>query len=267
MFRRMCVFLAPASAEDIAAITETENPRPVLDTLIKRSLTRMREGAYSLLPIVRDYAQDKLADAGQDPRELHERAVNHYAQKQTIEDALTASDHLFELVARFGLRDAAEAFAGYVRGFYYDLVTRGYWAEARSKTEQFIAVARALGDKQTEAQLIGELGSRYQNIGEYERAAELHRKAKSLLEEAKDKRGVATSLHQLGMLAQDQGDYGEAARLYRQSLDINRELGDKSGVASSLHQLGVLAQAQGDYGEAARLYRESLDIERELGNK
>ncbi len=79
MFGRMCVFRAPASGDDIAAITETENPRPVLDNLVKRSLVRMREGAYSLLPIVRDYAEGKLTDEVQNPRELHLRAVNHYA--------------------------------------------------------------------------------------------------------------------------------------------------------------------------------------------
>jgi len=267
MFRRMYVFLAPASHEDIAAVTETPNPRPVLDTLVRRSLVRMREGAYSLLPIVRDYAQDKLTTTGQDPRDLHERAFNHYGQKNTPEDALTASDHLFELAARFRLRDAAEVFATYVPRFYYDLVMRGYWAEARSKTEQMIAVARALGDKQTEAQFIGEMGVRYHQIGEYERATEFHRKAQSLLEESKDNRGVATSLHHLGMLSQAQGDYGEAARLYRQSLEIRQELGDKRAVAYTLHQMGNLQYVQGNYDEAKQLYERNLEVLKELGDK
>ena len=90
LFRQMSVLLSPAPVEDIAAITETPNPHPLLDTLVKRSLLRMRERAYSLLPIVRLYAESKLADTDQDPRELHERAVNHYGQKDTLEGALTA---------------------------------------------------------------------------------------------------------------------------------------------------------------------------------
>src|SRR5205085_5113117 len=135
LFRQMSVLLSPATAEDIAAITETSNPHPLLDTLVKRSLIRMRERAYSLLPIVRLYAESKLADTDQDPRELHERAAYYYDQKETIEGALTASDHLFELAARFGLREAARTFVEFITGFYRELVTRGYWAEARSKTE------------------------------------------------------------------------------------------------------------------------------------
>ena len=267
MFRRMCVLLSPADASDIAAITDTPNPRPVLDTLVKRSLVRLRDRAYSLLPIVRLYAQDKLTAAGQDPRELHTRAVNHYGQKQTIEGALTASDHLFELAERFGLIAAAEAFSKYVWGFYYDLVMRGYWDEARSKAEQLLAVARALGDKQMEACAIGELGNMHQRIGEYEHSAKLHRRAQSLFEESGDKQGVSDTLHQLGMLAQMRGDYGEAAQFYKQSLEIAEELGDKGRVAYTLHQQGVLAQEQNDYGEATRLYKQSLHIKQELKDK
>jgi tetratricopeptide (TPR) repeat protein len=267
LFRQISILLSPASAEDIAVITETPNPRPVLDALVKRSLVRMREGAYSLLPIVRDYAQGKLADANQDPLELHTRAVNHYGQKNTLEGALTASDHLFELAVRFASPNSAEAFVGYLAGFYKDLITRSYLAEARNKTEQLIVVARMLGDKQIEAQALGEIGSYYHRIGEYERAAELHLNAFSIFKETKDDRGVAVALHQLGVLARSQGNYNEAARLYRQSLEISIGRGDKNMTASTLGDLGILAKEQGDYSGAARLCQQCLNIKEELGEK
>ncbi|HEX7313532.1 MAG TPA: tetratricopeptide repeat protein [Pyrinomonadaceae bacterium] len=267
LFRRMCVFLAPAPADDIAAITETENPSPLLDTLVKRSLIRMRDGAYSLLPILRDYARDKLTTANQDPRALHERAVNHYGQKNTPEGALTASDHLFELAARFGLREAAETFAGYVPRFHEDLVKRGYWVEAHSKAEQLVAVARALGDKEIEAVAIGALGHHHFQIGEYDHATELCGRAQSLFEASNNRRGVAHTLHQLGILARSQGNYVEAARLYQRSLEIIEELRDKPMVANTLHELGNLRYLQDDYAEAARLYQRSLEIRKELGDE
>ncbi|MBM3129026.1 MAG: tetratricopeptide repeat protein [Chloroflexi bacterium] len=273
LFRQMGVLLAPAAVEDVAAITQTSEVSETsevstrLDMLVRRSLVRMREGAYALLPMVREYALSKLADAGGDPRELHTRAVNHYAEKKTLAAALNASEHLFELAARFQSREAAEAFVNYARGFYQELVTRGYWAEARRKAEQLIAVARVLGDKMTEAQAIGELGSRFYQIGEYERATELHKQAQKTLAESGDKRGVATALHQQGILAQEQGNYAEAVRLYRESMNLKEELGDKRGIAQALHQLGMLAQDQGNYAEAVRLYRESMKIAGELGDK
>lgn len=267
LFRQMCVLLTPASIEDIATITGVENPHPMLDALVKRSLVRMREGAYALLPIVRDYAQGKHADAGQDPRELHTRAVNHYGQRGTIEGALTASDYLFDLATRFELHDAAEDFFEYVWRFYYTLVARGYWTEARHKTGQLIAVARALGNKQQEARAIGEMGSRFQDIGEYERAEEVNRKAQSLLEESNDKRGTMALLQQRGILAYQQGDYNKSARLYQQALEIAEELGHKKGTAATQHQLAMLAQKQGRYVEAEQLYQQSLKIHKELEDK
>lgn len=266
LFRQMCVFLAPAAIEDITAITTVENPRPVLDALVKRSLVRMREGAYALLPMVRLYAESKLTDAGQDTRELHRRAGQHYEQKGTMEGMLTASDHIFELATQFEVRFAAEAFTGYVARFYRDLVMRGYWAEARSKTEQLITVARALDDKPAEARAIGTLGIRYQDIGEYERADELSRKAQSLFEESEDKSGVAAMLHQLGNRQCLQGNNDEATRLYQQELQIVEELGEKDGIARTLHQLGMMAEEREDYDEATQLYQQSLKLTEELGD-
>jgi len=267
MFRQMGILLIPAAADDIAAITTIETPRPVLDSLVKRSLVQMREGAYALLPIVRLYAESKLADAGQNPQEMHVRAMKHYAQKETLDGALAASGHMLQLATRFGLREAAELFIKYVWEFYHNLITRGYWMEARSKTEELIAVARALGDKQTEAHAIGELAAMFQRIGEYERAVELTQEARKLVEESGDKRGVALALHQLGILVQSRGDYGEAARLYHESMQIKEELGNKKGVAYTLHQLGMLAQDQGNYSEAVEYYRQSLKIKEELADK
>ncbi|MCX7840736.1 MAG: CHAT domain-containing protein, partial [Anaerolineae bacterium] len=188
LFRRMGVFLAPARAEDVVAIVgeTTDDGRPptadrrlltnegrkpalsesegtkdeggmreALDALVRRSLVRMREGTYALLPIVREYALSQLEEAGEDARELHARAVIYYGQKGTLDAALIASEHLFELAARYNARSAAETFVKYVIRFYPALRTRGYWTEARRKSEQMILVARALGDKVTEAQAIG----------------------------------------------------------------------------------------------------------------
>ncbi len=220
MFRQMCVFLAPTEAADIAAITEIDNPRPVLDTLVKRSLVRMREGAYYLLPVIRDYAANKLSEAGQRPNELHLRAFNFYRAKDTLETTLAASDHLYELTALSDSREVAEFLIQYLRGFYQDLVTRGFWVEARHKAEQGIAIARALEDKQTEAQLLGELGMRYYEIGEMERASELTAKAQQILSDSGDKSGIASTLGQLGQLARTQQQWQISSHYFLEAYAI-----------------------------------------------
>ena len=73
---------------EILLVNKVKLPRPVLDQLVRRSLVRSRGDGYSLLPIVRHYAESKLDAAGPHLPELHERAVSHYRQAGTIERAL-----------------------------------------------------------------------------------------------------------------------------------------------------------------------------------
>ena len=84
MFRRMCVFLFPAASDDVAKVTEIENKRLVLDALVRQALVQMRDGEYSLLPVMRFYAESKLEESGEDVRGLHTRAANHYGQINTL---------------------------------------------------------------------------------------------------------------------------------------------------------------------------------------
>ncbi len=265
MFRRMSVLLAPASADDVAAVTEVS--RPSLDALVRRSLVQMREGFYSLLPVMRMYADDKLKEEGEDPRPLHVRAVDHYRPQNTLESAIKASGHLFELAVSYNLREAAEEFARFVPGFYHRLVTVGDWTEAHRKAEQSVRVARAMGDGKQETDWLGELANMLLRVGEYERASELYREAKKASEDGDNKSGIAITLHQMGMIAQQQGDYPQAMRLYEESMSLKKELGNKSGIAGTLHQMGMIAQDQGDYPQAMRLYEESMSLQKELGNK
>lgn len=267
MFRQMGILLAPASAEDIAAITEISNPRPVLDTLVKRSLVRMREGAYALLPIVRVYAESKLEEVGQDPRELHARAIEYYLERKTLEDSLLASNHLFELAARFNSRKAAEAFIQFAWSFYRDLVTQGYWMEAKRKAEQVIEVAHSIGDKENEGIAIDELGNSYNRTGESQSAKDLYLQAQRIFEESGNKAGIAIAINDLGTLEQHEGYYGNAERLFRQSLRIREELGDKRSIIYSLGNIASLVYLQGKLDEAKKDFLRLIKLAEEINDE
>ncbi len=274
LFRQMSVFLAPAVVEDVAAVTTADGrrttaagegeggitlTRETLDTLVRRSLVRMREGAYALLPIVREYALSKLAGAGQDVRELHTRVIYYYGQKNTPEGAVIASDHLFRL-AQMGSRPAAEEFVKYVYRFYQDLVMRGYWVEARQKGLQLIAVAHALNDRKVGAQASLEVASIFQRTGEYERASELYQDAADLFKELGDRDGMASVYHNLAGIRLAQGAFDEFWRLSHESLKLRQELGDQIGIATSLLAMGTSEYHRGNYDKAEQLCQESLKI-------
>jgi len=267
MFRMMGVFLSPATSDDITAIAQIENSRTVLDTLVKRSLVRTRDGTYTLLPIVRDYAESRILEAHQVPAELHVRVANHYLKRGTLEDKVIASDHLFEIATRFGVEGGPEMFFECVNEFYQDLVPHGMWMEYRRKMEQMIAIAPMLSDRQIEAASIGNLGAAYARIGEYQRAGDLIWKAVNLCKEIDDKLGLATSLEWLGILAEYQEKFEEAERFYNQCLELGEELGDNRLLSGVLHQLGSLASRCNDLDNAEKYFRQSLIMDEESEDK
>jgi tetratricopeptide (TPR) repeat protein len=82
-----------------------------------------------------------------------------------------------------------------------------------------------------------------------------------------DRRSEAQLLHNLGVVAQISGDHASAKNLYQESLVIKEELGDKYGIAATLYQLGTLAQLNNNYAEAHLLLEKALAIAREIGDK
>jgi len=105
------------------------------------------------------------------------------------------------------------------------------------------------------ANLAGRTHSAQQN---YLRALETFRKSG-------DRQGEADSLGNLGNIAQTRGDLAEAERLYRESLTIEREIGNRQGEAASLNNLAVFAESRGDTDEQRRLNTEVVKIHREIG--
>jgi tetratricopeptide (TPR) repeat protein len=267
MFRRMCVFLAPASSDDIAKVTGIEKWRIALDALVRQALVQIRGDEYSLLPVMRFYAESKLEESGEDVLELHARATSHYKQIRTLESFLKASGHLYELASHYNSRQAAESFAEFVSGFYQALVTQGYWIEARQKAEQLVEIARVLSDRESEMVALYELANMFYRVGEYQRSTETLKEVKRISEEIDNKKGLAATLHQMGIIAEKQGDYTEAMRFCEESLKIENELGNKSGIALTLSQMANISYLKSDYAEAMRLYEESLKINKELGDK
>ena len=266
LFRRMCVFLAPATAEDIAAVTEDAQSRKALDTLVRSSLVRMHEGSYSLLPVIKQYAESKLTDSGEEIVQRHLIAFTFFGEKETLDASLLASDHLFELINRYKNYDVADTFDNYVRSFIQQLIRQGFWTEARVKLMQSLKVFRLVENRIGESQVLGELGNLAMRQGDYALATKCVQESFTNYLKLGDKNGIAQTQHQLGNIAYFQGDYDLARMQYAKSLEATQELGNKSGIAIAQHQLGMLAQDQGDLASAAQWYEKSLKLKQELGD-
>jgi len=248
--------------------------RQVLERLCRLSLlTCVSEDRYKLHDLLRDFAREELAKAGEEEA-VREQQVAYFLgyvrQHKQEYDALEVEWRNVQGVlewlegressrhrrALMGMHDALEEF----------LDTRGYWRQAIRWGDAAAEAARAVGDESAVARFSGNVGTMHYLMGDYAEARRRHEAALEAYRQMGEERNVAVALDHLGVLARLEGEYGEARRLHEESLEMARRLGDPSGIAGTLHELGLLAQAQGDYAEARRLYEESLEMQRQLGD-
>jgi serine/threonine-protein kinase len=124
------------------------------------------------------------------------------------------------------------------------------------------------GQPEVRAALLDVMGRVYQNLGLYDRAAQLLEEALAV------RRGTAgvpeeevvESLGHLGLLLKDRGEYQESEGLLREALSRARERhgSDDPAVARAENHLATVLFDQGRYDEAEPLLRESLDRLRQL---
>jgi tetratricopeptide (TPR) repeat protein/CHAT domain-containing protein len=142
-----------------------------------------------------------------------------------------------------------------------------YWPEWERLLQPALEVARALGDRQGEAQTLGNLGSVYAQQGRWEEAIANYEKALEIFRALGDRQGEAQTLGNLGSVYAQQGRWEEAIANYEKALEIFRALGDRQGEAQTLGNLGSVYRLQGRWEEAIANYEKALEIFHELGDR
>ncbi len=267
-----------------AASTEAR-PEVAALTLVQvedsSSLALMPEARYTMLETIREYALDKLEEAGE-ARIFFERQLEWFlAMVEETELKLRGlqqafwlnrleceNDNLRATLARAisqGKIESATRLGGVLWWFWW---RRGYLAEGQRWLEaalfhlqsgQVAAPVRAKG--------LHALGGLVYFLGDWSRAQELWRESLQLKRELDDKRGVSYSLNNLGIVALRHSEYERARILLEESLTLKRELGVSWEVAHTLNELATLLHRQGDYAAALILLDESTNLFEEAGDK
>ena len=136
-------------------------------------------------------------------------------------------------------------------------------ASARPLFEEGLAIARALGNRKAEANLLCNLGDISTNSdlpaarAALEQSLAIHR-------EIGNPSGIAHSSLLLGNVALNQGQFAEAEALYSESLSLNRALGNPQKIGHALWCLARYSMNQDDYAQARILLEECVALFREL---
>jgi len=247
VFRRLAVFAAGftlAAAERVVAFGGLR-PAQVLDLLTRladKSLLRVENERYQLLATIREYAAEKLAQAGErdQARRAHLVCYTDFAEE--------AGDRV-EHAAAGELEDA-------LRGLDLE----------QDNLRAATTYARDTGDAVAALRIVGQLGRYAYLRGHYREVREWMDRAVAA-GPAAPPHYRAVALYGSGRLAQLQCDYAPAVRRLDAALLLYRELDDQAGTASCLQALGSVAREQGDYARSARLHAEALELARAAGDE
>ncbi len=236
---------------------------------------------FSLLESVREYAKERLTEAG----ELEKYQDRHLAcflamsaearphlrgplQKVWFERLEAELDN-FRAALAWGIGTGAGlSLAGDLWRFWYQ---RGHAVEGRA----WLAAALARNpdaEPEDRARALNGAGVLAEYQADYEVALAQHQQSLEISRSRGARWFEAMSLNNIGNVYGSKGDYETGAGYWEQSLALWRELeaegalGDLRGLAATLDNLGNVASYRGNPEEARGLYLECLAMRRQLGN-
>lgn len=298
LFRRLSVFAGGFSLEAVEQVcTDDRASSLILDllsNLIDKSLViaaeveQGDEARYRLLEPIRQYAREKLHDAGEQEIlaarhlgwcvALGERMERELAGPNQADGFLRLDrehDNLraaLEFALHSGQRESGLRLAAALDRFW---LLGGHSIEGRGWFKQLLAFesssdnlerAGARLNPTLYARALGVAGTLAWRHNDFDEAEARHQAGLRLWQELQNQTGVALTLKQLGDVARLRGDYARAVALHQQSLHLLRELHDSRGIANVLNGLGATLSEQGDYARAGEMYQEGLTLSQQFGD-
>jgi tetratricopeptide (TPR) repeat protein len=256
----------------------------VLKSLCDKSLLRYDlgpagDGRYMMLEVLREYAREKLAEAGQLERarqahagyysQLIQAARPHLVsggeQQEWMERLRREDDNLHAALAwMFETPDRGALALQFVEAMYHYWWIRGYLSEARRRLEAALAINDSPGGLQ--ACVLMHLGNVARLQGDYAQARRFLEQSLAMQQQLNLELGMTSSWESLAILAGTQGDYAQAVEMFEQALAVRRKLGNGRGLTSLLNNLAIASRRLGNLDRAGQLFRESTHLCRENGD-
>lgn len=289
LLQRISVFVGGANIEAVEAVCAGEGLEEyeVLDLLlhlINKSLVVVsdeqgQEVRYRLLETIRQYAHEKLVQAGGEEWARNQHLAYFLCLAEDAERKLASEEQVFWLnrlenehdnfraalswSMKEGKTEQALRLSGALVTFWG---WRGYFNEGRRWLETTLALPQAVEPVLRMKLLI--------RAGWFARGQSDLAKAQTFLNEATtigrilgDKEHLAQTIHDMGVLARTQGNYSAAQAFYQEALAIWREIQNQRLVAMGLFNLALVGTDIGDYDLAQSCFEEALAINRMLKDK
>jgi non-specific serine/threonine protein kinase len=289
LLRRLAVFDAGCTLDMAEGVctgngVTVSSTLDLLSSLVNKSLVMAEtsgraEARYRLLETIREYALEKLKEAGE-LIYMRDRHLDFFVTRaEEIEPKLHGSSYQGLWLNWFvgeldNLRSALDwsLESGQVTSglrlagalwLFWDM--HSHQSEGLARLEQFLS--RTSERTLARAKALFAAGLFKYRRGEYRSSRAYLQESLSISHELGDKRVRALALDRLSSVAYTQGKYAEALLFADESLALYKELDDRRGIAQILNAKGELARLQSEYETAGEFYEESLALSRELGDR
>jgi predicted ATPase/DNA-binding SARP family transcriptional activator len=304
LLQRLSVFAGGwfLEAAEVVSCGESIQPCDLLDLLgqlVNKSLVSVEAEAghdtrYRMLETIRQYAQEKLAEAGEAELVRHRHLQYYVDLAERVENKLRGPDQAaiterliadldnLRLALRWSLEGKGKPGWTPEPGLRLASALMYFWnsrllhAEALEWLEPLLLAdmeerqekPASLGRTLIRANALKVAGEMVLNIGELEQGTIFLEESRTLFKESgtDGKKGLAYSLRNLHGMARSKGDVIQAKALLEESLALSTEEGDLFNIGECLRFLGSIAIEQGDLVQASRLYQENLALRKEIGD-
>jgi predicted ATPase/transcriptional regulator with XRE-family HTH domain len=290
LFRRLSVFAGGCALEAIEKVCHLPGDAEsdlfeALTSLLDKSLAQRDKGdggesRYSMLWTLREYAQQRLAESGEEDAVRRQHALAMLSLAEEAEPHLAdpaRNPWLTKLDADLDNLRAALAWslsergdvhvglrlAGALHWYWY---FRAYITEGRKWLGEVLSKADRSQHTRALAKALYAAGRLAEYYYEGAIAIPFLEESVSIWRELEDKRALAYALVSAGIIGTQQLD-STRFPLVDEAVSLFRQVGDKWGLAYALDMAGDVAWWQGDVDAAANFKRESLSLYRELDDK
>lgn len=288
LFRKLSIFAGSFTLENLYAvcIDDTSDESVILDllsSLIDKSLVQTEEvdgvARYRLLESTRQYAREKLIEAGESELAARAHAIAFLALAEQLDPAwATTSDALWvpQAESQTQALDALEqahsdvicALQWALENDYPGLSSivlklvafwdiRGYLSEGARHLE---AVADSPSIDVTERCILLVRASGLRNAAGERDAAERDAEKAVALSEKSDAQAIAPALAALGAVMGDSGSHERAFELYARALTLEEQAGNTDGMIGNLINCGIAEIGLGKLDAARRTLERAIPL-------
>ena len=284
---RLAVFaggwtLEAAEAVGIGGEVDRRDVLDLLSRLVEKSLVEFDAGGrYRLLETVRQYAQERLNEAG-DGEEVRARHVDFFLAlaeetapglvgpepAQALVRLADEQENLF-LAHRHckNAADGAQKDLRLVHALTHLWPGNGRMELGFSMTVEALTCAGSAASDRLRGKVLGDAAYLSCSLGRYAETVAYAQEKLAIARVATDAKGASVAHFWLGAASMAEGDRAAARRHQEDGVALSRELGDSGNLAGALSGLADVIRGDGELDTARSLYREALELFREAGER